>query len=575
MVIFKKVRWKNFVATGDYFNEIDLNKSKSTLIVGKNGAGKSTLLDAMSFGLFGKPFRSTNKPELVNSINKKHTVVEVEFTVHNNDYKIVRAMKPAKFEIWKNGEKLDDSSHVRDHQKILENNILKLNHKSFHQIVVIGSSSFVPFMQLKLAQRREIIEDLLDIDIFTLMNAILRKRVSSAKETLRQNSTDITVIENEVGVQRKYIRDLEELNAKDLKVKQDRANELDEEKRIQEQHIKDTGKKILSKRFKTIDAMKGELTTASTTFKIKLSKQKDRIKEMKKELNFLENNETCPTCEQEISSDMTDKKKHECSSEAKIIKEAMMKMTKGIEKVDTKMGEIKKTEEELNSIKREYEIAVATIDRINNDISQNKRDIEKLSDNDNMLKSARLKLDELLSKKDEKTTLRLNMTEQQTYNLAMTEMLKDGGIKSKIIKQYIPIMNKIINQYLSALDFFVHFEFNQEFNESIKSRYRDNFTYGSFSEGEKQRIDLALLFTWRHIARMKESVATNLLILDETFDSSLDHDGTENLTQILDTLGEETNAFVISHKGPQLEDKFSNQIVFEKVKNFSRIKEVA
>ena len=572
MIIFRKVRWKNFISTGDYWNEIDLSKNKSTLIVGENGAGKSTMLDALSFGLFGKPFRNTNKPELVNSINKKNTVVEVEFDIGPNSYKVIRGLKPVKFEIWRNDEMFNQSSHAKEFQKLLEQNILKLNHKSFHQIVVIGSSSFVPFMQLPTGQRREIIEDLLDINIFTKMNGILRERMSSIKDKLKENNNSITLIDSKITIQRKYISDLKRINSEALAEKKERLEALGAEYDKLQKENDEIVNALLETKFIDLNNHQNKCIESLSVIDRNITAVNTKLKQLQKTAEFFDNNENCPTCEQHIEEDKRSEKLDETKTEAMTLldKKEKYKNTQQIGiKAKKKLDDINS---EYNSLNNTISSNKNIMSRVKNDINAVQNDLLDSDDNKDSIISANDMLNGLIDEKGEMAQKRIELSDQQSYNMAISEMLKDGGIKTKIIKQYIPVMNKLINQYLNILDFFVQFELNQEFSETIKSRYRDNFTYGSFSEGEKQRIDLALLFTWRHIARMKNSVATNLLVLDETFDSSLDTDGTENLMKIMDTLEDGTNTYVISHKGAVMENKFHNKIEFYKDKNFSRMK---
>lgn len=572
MINFTKVRWKNFVATGDYFNEVDLQRSNATLIVGENGAGKSTMLDALSFGLFGKPFRNTNKPELVNSINKKQAIVEVEFDIGPHSYKVVRGLKPVKFEIWRDEVMMDQSSHAKEFQKMLEQNILKLNHKSFHQIVVIGSSSFVPFMQLPAAARREIIEDLLDINIFTKMNAILRDKSSTIKDQLKENDSAIRIIDNKMGVQRQYIEDLKKINSEDIAKKKQRIAELEDELDVYKAKLDSKTAELEDDQFVELDKRVREAGEQMRKLERLRASVNEQMKTLVKQSKFFEENDTCPTCDQVISAEIRDSKKSTHLAESNELQDKHSKCNHAHEQGQEHTDRLREVQATMQDIVADIKHYRSTTDRINSDIRRAEQDMSKANDNKDSILSANDDLNDIINEKSTLADTRLELTDQQSYNQAIAEMLKDGGIKTKIIKQYLPVMNKLINKYLNILDFFVQFELNQEFVETIRSRYRDNFTYGSFSEGEKQRIDLALLFTWRHIARMKNSVATNLLVLDETFDSSLDSEGTENLMKIMDTLEDGTNAFVISHKGLVLENRFNNKIEFYKDKNFSRMR---
>ena len=571
MINFSKLRYKNFLSSGNSFTEIDFTVSPTTLVVGHNGSGKSTMLDALSFGLFGKPHRKISKPQLVNSINNKGTLVEVEFSIGSQNYKVVRGIKPAKFEIWVGGNMLNQNSHAKEYQQVLEKNILKLTHKSFHQIVVLGSSSFVPFMQLTTGARREVIEDLLDINIFSKMNALLKEKMSILREDIKDNGHQIEVVKTKINSQKKYLRDLSAVNTAYRKEKEDKISEVNAEiATLQEQNAK-LSQFIVEKEPPLIaDIEKNEenrkkLSEFSSTFRT-------QIKSVVKEAKFFEENEHCPTCDQHIETSLREEKKDKAYKRAKELNTAMNKAEKQSEEYDSlaeayeaMMAAIRNKQNELNNNNQ-------TITRLQKNITDLQKEIESLSDTSSDMSKANEELEtlngELFGKQDEKYKL----NEQYSYNQVNAELLKDTGIKTKIIKQYIPVINKLTNQYLQTLDFFVHFDLDESFNETIRSRFRDNFSYDSFSEGEKQRIDLSLLFTWRQIAKMKNSVATNLLILDETFDSSLDDDGVDNLMKILYSLGEETNVFVISHKAELEDAQFQRRLEFVKDKNFSKMK---
>ncbi len=568
MIVFKKVRWKNFLSTGDSFTEIDLDQAKSTLIIGQNGSGKSTMLDAVSFGLFGKPHRNINKPQLINSINNKSCVVEVEFLIGKNYYKIVRGIKPGKFEIWKNDDMINQSSHAKEYQKILEQNILKLNHKSFHQVVVLGSSSFIPFMQLPGGHRRDVIEDLLDINVFSKMNTILKEKQSSIKDQLKDISYNVEITKNKIDTQQKYIRDIKTLTEENRKEYESRIyasqNSIDE---LQAKNSKlslglDESIRETEERLSALHDKRQALMLGGQDRQTTLSNVRKRIK-------FFQENEVCSVCEQDI----TDSHKHDILTTAEQEANALQSECRKIGTDGTAVEEaISKTSDVLRTLRSK----VSELSENNVQISTHQSNIKSYQDYLNKEVSADLNLAEtdLSSIQTDRNNLleeKFKVSEEYSYNAVMAEMLKDTGIKTKIIKQYLPVINKLVNQYLQILDFFVHFDLDESFNETIRSRHRDEFTYDSFSEGEKQRIDLALLFTWRQVAKMKNSVATNLLILDETFDSSLDHDGVENLLKILHTLSDDTNIFVISHKGEILDGKFNSKIEFKKEKNFSKI----
>ena len=565
MIIFKKIRYKNFLSSGNSFTEITLDKHKSTLVVGHNGAGKSTMLDALSFALFGKPHRKIMKSQLVNSINQKQTLVEVEFTIGKAYFKIIRGIKPNVFEIWKGDVMINQSSHANEYQKILEQNILKLNHKSFHQVVVLGSSSFIPFMQLNAGHRRDVIEDLLDINIFSKMNSILKEKNSILKDNLTSVNNNTEIIKSKIEQQSKYIRDiaaLTEENKKKYEKQIKRAKERIE--KLQEENNE------LSKELENNTAMEElqKLQRKKNDVITEIAQTKQDMKTIAKRGMFLEKNDICPTCSQTI--DNKDKLIFDTKNEAYQV-QTTLKLTEDYQsQVDRKIAAVEKI--------------IADISEKTNSLNANNREIQSLNQSNNELATylegevsadlteARSDLEKLNSNKEDLFEEKLKVNEQLGYNSVIAEMLRDTGIKTKIIKQYLPAINKLVNQYLQVLDFFVHFNLDENFNETIRSRHRDDFTYDSFSEGEKQRIDLSLLFTWRQIAKMKNSVSTNLLVLDETFDSSLDHDGIENLLKILYTLDAGSNTFIISHKGDILDGKFESKIEFYKDRNFSKMK---
>jgi DNA repair exonuclease SbcCD ATPase subunit len=569
MIQFKKIRYKNFLSTGNTFTEIDLNSSQSTLVVGQNGAGKSTMLDAISFALFGKPHRNINKPQLLNSINQKACVVEVEFSIGKSAFKIVRGLKPNLFEIWKNDTMINQSSHAKEYQKILEQNILKLNHKSFHQVVVLGSSSFIPFMQLPTGHRRDVIEDLLDINVFSKMNTLLKEKNSTLKDLIKDITYKLDLSKNAIETHNKYIRDVKELtNANISKNKHEIQSSKEESEKLQSENQKlssaiEKSQGPVEKEINSLHDKRQSLLHYSAQFKQQMSS-------VVKDAKFYEDNENCPTCSQSISEQLREEKLFTAKTKAKELTSAMEKIQAESISVETNL---ENANESLNDIREKQ----SAIHLNNQQITRLQERIRKLDEENTGsavadLDKAKEELEILVTEKDNLLEEKLKLSDQYSYNSVITEMLKDTGIKTKIIKQYLPVINKLVNQYLQVLDFFVHFDLDESFQETIRSRHRDEFTYDSFSEGEKQRIDLALLFTWRQIAKMKNSVATNLLLLDETFDSSLDHDGVENLLKILNTLGSDTNIFVISHKGEILDGKFNSKIEFIKEKNFSKIK---
>lgn len=572
MIYFKKLRWRNFMSTGDSFTEMDLTTHKSTLIVGHNGAGKSTMLDAMSFALFGKPHRNINKPQLVNSINNKNCVVEIEFSVGKADFKIIRGVKPQVFEIWKNNVLINQDSHSKEYQRILEQNIIKLNHKSFHQIVVLGSSSFIPFMQLSAQYRREVIEDLLDINVFSKMNILVKEKNATLKEKLKDLNYQLDLKKNQIDAQKKYIRDITAMNQEEINSKKNQITEA----RDEIDGLLAENAELSSFIEKENDKVSEALNSAHDRKQILLQYRAQfttQVKNVVNDAKFYETNSQCPTCTQEISEETRNSKLDHARSRARELQSAIRKADEEAAAVTETIDKFTESAEVIREKQSTIHSNGQSIKRLQNAIQTLNDDITRLTSRTGDLARANQELTDMNSEKDALMEERMKLNEEFSYNSVMAEMLKDTGIKTKVIKQYIPIINNLVNKYLQILDFFVHFNLDESFQETIKSRHRDAFTYDSFSEGEKQRIDLALLFTWRMIAKMKNSVATNLLVLDETFDSSLDHDGVENLMKILYSLDDDTNVFVISHKGEILDGKFKNKIEFFKDKNFSKMKD--
>ena len=571
MIHFKSCEWKNFLSTGNDPIQIQLDRTPTTLIIGQNGAGKSTLLDALSFGLFGKPHRDINKGQLINSINGKGSLVTIEFDIGGSSFKIVRGIKPNKFEIWQNGTLINQASNVRDYQKFLEQNILKLNHKSFHQVVVLGSSSFVPFMQLPAWSRRQVIEDLLDINIFSKMNMLLKERNAKIREELTDINHQIDIAKTKIDGQSKYIKNLQELNEDQIEKKHESINTHKEEIKNLFDESKGLSKDLVSmlsveeKKNKNLLKQNSQLESYALNFK---SKMVDLVKESK----FYEEHDQCPTCDQEITEEKKTEKITAVKAKAKELQTAEQDLNKQISSlkrettnVTNHINELRQRQTKINSNNDSISLLQKEIDKV-------QAEITKLSGQTGDISKAKRDLSSMRKGKDKATEKKLEYVEERTYNEVIGEMLKDTGIKTKVIKQYLPVMNRLINQYLQVLDFFVSFHLDENFDETIRSRHRDSFNYASFSEGEKQRIDLSLLFTWRQIAKMKNSASSNLLVLDETFDSSLDHDGIDNLMKILNTLDDNSNTFIISHKGDVLQDKFRSKIEFFKHKNFSRIR---
>lgn len=571
MIHFKSVSWKNFLSTGNDTIKVQLDRTPSTLVVGSNGAGKSTMLDALSFGLFGKPHRDIKKDQMINSINKKGTVVEVEFNIGNSEFKIVRGIKPNKFEIWQNNNMINQSSNARDYQKFLEQNILKLNHKSFHQVVVLGSSSFIPFMQLPAWTRRSVIEDLLDINIFSKMNTLLKERNSKIKEELTEINHSLDLYKAKMDTQSKYIKDLQAINKDMIASKENSIEAYEDDVKALVNQSSELGKN-LDALTEIENSKHDELSRKVSDIKSEDKVFKSKIKDLVSQAKFFEENEICPTCDQDIDAKIKDNRLSHIKATAANIQEGMKELSLDNDKCASQLLECQNNMKELLAKQRQINSNNDKINIMQREIEKIQKEISTLLQSSGDIKTAKDELNTLRDSKDSITEKKLEYVEERTYNEVIGEMLKDTGIKTKVIKQYLPVMNRLINQYLQVLDFFVAFHLDENFTETIRSRHRDAFNYASFSEGEKQRIDLSLLFTWRQIAKMKNSASTNLLVLDETFDSSLDHDGIDNLTKILNTLEDGTNVFIISHKGDILENKFRSKIEFIKERNFSKIK---
>lgn len=569
MLLFKKIRYQNILSTGNVFTEIQLDRSPSTLIVGENGAGKSTFIEALTFALYGKPFRNINKPQLLNSITGKNLLVEVEFSIGSIDYLIRRGIKPNVFEIYQNGKQLNQNAGARDDQEFLEKQILKLNYKSFSQIVVLGSANYIPFMQLPSQQRRLVVEDLLDIQIFSVMNSLLKTKIAANKDSLSDIESKIMLCEQKI--------EMHELHMTKMKANSDELIDRKKEK-INEQTrlVEQLGAQLIDLQSR-IDEQQSLIEDAETTEKrrAKLSQMEDQLaekaKKLNKEIKFFHDHDNCPTCKQGIDHEFKTETIQQREAKTQEVMDALDQIELEISKTSERLAEIQTINQNITSLNREYT-------NLNQQISLAQRVINDINEEIEVLENQSISIHQDTAD-IEKATRELNLLhgnkEQLSHDKAVMDvasaLLKDTGIKTRIIKQYVPIMNKLINKYLAAMDFFVNFELDESFTETIKSRHRDEFSYASFSEGEKLRIDLALMFTWRAIAKLRNSASTNLLIMDEVFDSSLDSAGTEEFLKILESLTGESNTFIISHKGDQLFDKFQSIIKFEKHGNFSRI----
>lgn len=569
MILFEKIRWKNFLSTGNQFTEFNLADCPSTLVIGRNGAGKSTILDALCFVLFNKPFRKINKPQLVNSINEKDCVVEVEFSINLSLYKVVRGIKPNVFEVYKDGRLLDQDAAAKDTQKYLEQQVLKLNYKSFTQVVILGSSTFVPFMQLAANVRREVIEDLLDIGIFSNMNQVLKDRVSSLSQRKGDCDHMMQLASEKVSFQEKNIMNLETVAEQRVDEKQQKI--VDNQKNIEQIQ------KTLTELQSVIESKEDNQTSRAD-----ISNKIDQLKTMKakvatkkaavhNEFNFLMENDTCPTCKQSIDPDFKQPRIAHLDAKEMEFAYAIEQMSDAIDSSVEQLHILEANSKELSKLRSNYSTHERDIVRFefeNLDIS---KQIIELQTNSPDLAAERETLDFLQEAYDKTRSDCGELSKEYDEYRIVSNLLKDSGIKSRIIKKYVPVFNTLINKFLHSMDFYVNFTLDENFDESIKSRFRDDFSYASFSEGEKQKIDLALLFTWREIAKMKNSVSTNLLILDEVFDSSLDEGATQELLKILRGLGSDANLFVISHKGEILVDKFLRTAIVEKVNDFSKV----
>ena len=567
MIVFKSVSWKNFLSTGNSPNKVLLNKSATTLIIGKNGEGKSTILDALCFSLFGKPFRNVNKGQLINSINGKGCLVEVEFDINGKEYKIIRGIKPNVFEIWCDNEMINQDAASRDYQKILEQQILRLNYKTFTQVVILGSASFVPFMQLSSSQRREVIEDILDIRIFSTMNTLLKEKAQETKDAITRTENDIRSAKDKVENQQAIIKTITEAKTTAIesivsKISVNNAEILQVEGEIE----------LILSEIDTLKASihdKDNVTEDIDKAKSIRSKLLQKIETCEHHSEFFSEHDVCPSCNQDIAEEYKE-------SIVKDLNEKMLDNNNKINELETILTNLNENLSKINEVvgqitDKNIELSTrnSTITLLNKQIKELEAETQRVKSDTTNIDEEKSKLKELAQDALDKIGQKNQLLEHRNIEEVANVLLKDTGIKTAIIREYLPAMNKLINKYLNAMDTYIHFELDEAFNEKIKSRFRDEFTYASFSEGEKMRIDLAILFTWRSIAKMKNSVNTNLLLLDEIFDSSLDTAGTDYFLNLMNTLGEHSNVFVISHKGDQLFDKFRSVVKFEKRNDFS------
>ena len=567
MILFKHLRYKNLLSTGNVFTEIVLNNSKTTLIVGKNGSGKSTILDALTFAFFGKPFREINKPQLLNTITDKGALVEVEFSIGSVEYMIRRGIKPNIFEVYQNGTLLNQSAEMKDYQEILEKQILKLNYKSFCQVIILGSATFLPFMQLSKGSRREIIEDLLDLQIFTVMNSVLKTKILANTEQLNFVTSEQKILEEKLKLIKQHL--LEKQNSNDKII--DEKKNLIEETKLEVESLNSKNATLVLELLKLKDSIKDENSVNKKVSQLSQLKHKIEAKTalLFTDIEFFEKHDGCPTCKQEIEESFKLDTLNNKRSEIEQIECGLQELVKQHDELSERLSEILNIRSSITSLTMDQYNIQNKIETLIKYIKQLDKEITSISvaqtvDYSSKMTKLELELKEVTNKYNE-------LIENKQYHAAAASLLKDNGIKAKIIKQYIPIINKLINKYLSSLDFFVQFELDEEFNETIKSRFRDKFSYASFSEGEKMKINLAILFTWRAVAKLRNSASTNLLIMDEVLDSSLDSDATEEFLKILLQLTEDNNTFIISHKTDQISDKFEKILKFEKKQNFSRI----
>ena len=568
MIYFKTLRWRNFLSTGNQFIEIEMNKSASTLIIGKNGSGKSTLLDALCFVLFNRPFRNIKKEQLVNTINNTDCEIQCEFNIGNKEYKVVRGIKPNIFKIYCDGLLLNQEASSVDYQKTLEQNIMKLNYRSFIQVVILGASSYEPFMHLRVRHRREVVEEILDIRVFTHMDILLRQKQGELSKAITDVSHRYDLMKEKYELQNSHFIQIKNRDQSDIIQRKDK---IEQDKKDQEQYnakLKDFNNKIYWNKIELEDSEK-TTKTANQLSRLE-AKIETNLLNHKKNLELFENNSTCPTCTQDIGVELRTKKLAEEKVKITKLELGLKDLLSEIIKTETKINEFAKLVDKINELGIEVAKIDTSITEINRHSNRLNEEIDKLESDKKNTNLIAQELDTIKIQLEEIDIEKKKVIDEKQYIDIAREILNDTGVKANIIKKYLPIMNQLINENLQAMDFFVNFHLNEEFEETIKSRHRDTFNYNNFSEGEKMRIDLALLFTWRAIAKLKNSINTNVLILDEIFDSSLDGQGTDDFLKILKSLNKE-NVFIISHKGDIMFDKFTNIIKFEKYKNFTRL----
>lgn len=569
MIVFKSVSWKNFLSTGNSANKILLDKSPTTLIIGKNGEGKSTILDALCFALFGKPFRNINKGQLVNSINGKNCVVEIEFDINGKEYRVLRGIKPNVFEIYVNDELMNQDAAARDYQKILEQQILKLNYKTFTQVVILGSASFVPFMQLSTAMRREVIEDILDIRIFSTMNQLLKEKASETKSEIARIEQEIQTAKTQVDGQTLLIKTLTTAKSDAIESLLSKIQDNNAEIQRSQDKVASTLTEITTLQSRT--EKKSELDDQIEQAKNIRSKLTAKIEHCEHNTQFFNENDVCPSCSQDIPDAHKTKILQDLNSKIDDTNSKVEELQVVLTGLNSKLSDINVLLAEITGKNIEVSTYNANITMLNRLNTTLQTEIESHKNDTTNVDEEKRKLRDLAVTAMEKIKTKTTLLDQRNLEEVAAILLKDSGIKTAIIREYLPIMNKLINKYLQAMDAYIHFELDENFTESVKSRFRDDFTYASFSEGEKMRIDLAILFTWRQVAKMKNSVNTNLLLLDEIFDSSLDTAGTDYFLNLMNAFGENTNIFVISHKSDQLFEKFRSVVKFEKRNDFSVI----